>query len=57
LKEDIAQFDAQFFANTPAEAAGMDPQQRGLLEVVYRAFENGAPLTTVSFPDGQDDPN
>ncbi|RMZ80672.1 hypothetical protein DV738_g2743, partial [Chaetothyriales sp. CBS 135597] len=40
LRENIAAFDAPFFSITPAEAAGMDPQQRGLLETAYRAFEN-----------------
>ena len=41
LEEDIAVFDAPFFSITPAEAASMDPQQRGLLETTYRALENG----------------
>ena len=41
LREDITTFDAPFFSITPPEAACMDPQQRGLLETVYRAFENG----------------
>ena len=41
LREDITAFDAPFFSITPAEAACMDPQQRGLLETVYRALENG----------------
>ncbi len=41
LKDDIAAFDAPFFSITPPEAAGMDPQQRGLLENAYRAMENG----------------
>ena len=41
LKDDIAVFDAPFFSINPAEAASMDPQQRGLLETAYRAFENG----------------
>ncbi|KAG9506470.1 Type I Iterative PKS, partial [Fusarium musae] len=41
LKGDIAAFDAPFFSITPAEAGGMDPQQRGLLENTYRALENG----------------
>lgn len=43
LREDITAFDAPFFSITPPEAACMDPQQRGLLETVYRAFENGEP--------------
>ena len=46
LSEDIATFDAPFFSITPPEAACMDPQQRGLLETVYRAFENGEPPRT-----------
>ena len=41
LEGDIAAFDAPFFSINPAEAASMDPQQRGLLETAYRAFENG----------------
>lgn len=41
LAEDIAAFDAAFFSITAAEAAGMDPQQRKLLETTYRALENG----------------
>jgi acyl transferase domain-containing protein len=43
LKENIAAFDAPFFSITPAEAASMDPQQRGLLESVYRTLESGRP--------------
>ena len=43
LREDITAFDAPFFSITPPEAACMDPQQRGLLETVYRALENGEP--------------
>jgi acyl transferase domain-containing protein len=41
IKGDLAAFDAPFFSIPPAEAACMDPQQRGLLECVYRALENG----------------
>lgn len=41
LRKDLGAFDAPFFSITPAEAAGMDPQQRGLLETAYRALENG----------------
>lgn len=41
LKGSIAAFDAPFFSITPAEANGMDPQQRGMLESVYKALENG----------------
>jgi acyl transferase domain-containing protein len=41
VKGDLGAFDAPFFSITPAEAAAMDPQQRTLLEVAYRALENG----------------
>ncbi|OAR02827.1 hypothetical protein LLEC1_01602 [Akanthomyces lecanii] len=39
LEEDIRLFDASFFGISPLEAAGMDPQQRMLLEVVYESTE------------------
>lgn len=42
LRGSIAAFDAPFFSITPAEANGMDPQQRGMLESVYKALENGS---------------
>lgn len=48
LKEDIAAFDAPFFAMSMSEANQMDPMQRGLLETAYRALENG---TSVSKSD------
>ncbi|GFF58827.1 lovastatin diketide synthase LovF [Aspergillus lentulus] len=49
LKEDIAAFDAPFFSMTAAEAEGMDPQHRILLEVTYEAFENaGMPIKSVA---------
>ncbi|KAL3479548.1 hypothetical protein BJX99DRAFT_255544 [Aspergillus californicus] len=49
LKEDIGVFDAPFFSMTVAEAEGMDPQHRILLEVTYEAFENaGMSLKTVA---------
>ncbi len=38
---DIDQFDPQLFGISPREAASMDPQQRMLLEVAYRALEDG----------------
>jgi len=41
LKEDLGAFDAPFFSITATEAAGLDPQQRILLETAYRALENG----------------
>ncbi len=45
LEEDISLFDASFFGISPLEAAGMDPQQRMLLEVVYESTETaGIPL-------------
>ncbi|CAM1502592.1 Fc.00g073680.m01.CDS01 [Cosmosporella sp. VM-42] len=40
LRGSISTFDAPFFSITPAEARGMDPQQRGMLESVYKALEN-----------------
>ncbi|KAF2969557.1 hypothetical protein GQX73_g4018 [Xylaria multiplex] len=49
LKGSIAAFDAPFFSITPKEASSIDPQQRGMLECVYRALENaGIPLETVA---------
>ena len=49
LLEDVATFDAHFFSISPAEAADMDPMQRGLLETTYRAFENaGMPMARVA---------
>lgn len=40
LEGSINAFDAPFFSITPAEAAGIDPQQRNMLETVYKALEN-----------------
>lgn len=42
VKQELGAFDTPFFSITPAEASGMDPMQRGLLETTYRAFENGS---------------
>ncbi|KAA8645229.1 Type I Polyketide synthases (Type I PKS), partial [Aspergillus tanneri] len=39
LDEDHRRFDASFFNINPAEADGMDPQQRILLETVYESME------------------
>lgn len=41
LQDDISKFDAPFFSITAAEAACMDPQQRGMLETTYHALEDG----------------
>jgi acyl transferase domain-containing protein len=41
LEEDVSLFDAPFFSLSADEAAALDPQQRHLLEVTYRALENG----------------
>nr|WHN38865.1 polyketide synthase 4 [Elsinoe perseae] len=40
IQQDIATFDAPFFAMTPTQAAALDPQQRCLMESTYRAAEN-----------------
>ncbi|KAI8628763.1 polyketide synthase [Xylariaceae sp. FL1651] len=49
LKGSISAFDAPFFSITSKEAASMDPQQRGMLECVFRALENaGIPLEAAA---------
>jgi acyl transferase domain-containing protein/surfactin synthase thioesterase subunit/acyl carrier protein len=42
LKENVADFDANFFGIPPIEARAMDPQQRLALEVTWEALENAA---------------
>jgi acyl transferase domain-containing protein len=37
---DAADFDAEFFGVNPREALGIDPQQRILVELAWRAFED-----------------
>lgn len=51
MSEDLGAFDGPFFSITPAEAADMDPMQRGLLETTYRALENGIFHELVSLPN------
>ncbi|VUC24936.1 unnamed protein product [Clonostachys rosea] len=52
LSQDVGAFDAGFFSITPAEAAGMDPAQRILLELAYEGLENaGLAIRSV---DGAD---
>ncbi|KAF2807319.1 ketoacyl-synt-domain-containing protein [Mytilinidion resinicola] len=49
MNGDVGAFDAPFFSISPAEAAAMDPQQRGMLETSYHALENaGLPLKSVA---------
>lgn len=47
--DSIDLFDPQLFGISPREAASMDPQQRMLLEVAYRAIEDaGKPLKSIA---------
>jgi acyl transferase domain-containing protein len=41
IKDDISEFDADFFSMSATEAASLDPMQRLLLEVTYTSLENG----------------
>lgn len=47
---DPQEFDAAFFSVSAADAIGMDPQQRQLLEVVYECLENAG--VTLESLDG-----
>ena len=52
IKEDIREFDNDFFGILNAEATHMDPQQRKLLEVVFECFESaGVSLEQISGSD------
>ena len=52
IKEDIRNFDNEFFGILNQEATYMDPQQRKLLEVVFECFETaGITLDQISGSD------
>lgn len=49
ISGDLGAFDASFFSLPAAEAEGMDPQQRIVLETTYQALENaGVTLEQVA---------
>ncbi|CAG7934385.1 unnamed protein product [Penicillium olsonii] len=49
ISGDLGAFDAPFFSLPAAEAEGMDPQQRIILETAYQALENaGIPMEKIS---------
>ncbi|MFW6724745.1 SDR family NAD(P)-dependent oxidoreductase [Streptomyces sp. MAR4 CNY-716] len=45
--DETARFDARFFGVTPAEAAGMDPQLRLLMEVMYEAADDAGAVPAL----------
>src|ERR1700753_1737991 len=49
LHQNVAAFDADFFHIGQAEATGINPQQRMLLEVAFETFENsGIPIDKLA---------